>query len=108
MKHFWLNTTNGVQNNRLPRAIKGFDKIIAYLQENWTDREVANFIGETDRFLEALSTHPDILERSAKNKNLHRGPLNPLTIVTYRVKPLKKEIEIVNIRGARQKPLNWR
>ena len=91
----------------LPRAIRGFDNIIAYIAENWTDREVTNFIDETDRFLEVLSTHPDILKRSAKNKNLHRGPLNPLTIVTYRVKPLKKEIEIVNIRGARKKPLKW-
>jgi plasmid stabilization system protein ParE len=91
----------------LPRAITGFDKIIAYIAENWTDREVTNFIDETDRFLEVLSTHPDILKPSAKNKNLHRGPLNPLTIVTYRVKLLKKEIEIVNIRGARQKPSKW-
>jgi plasmid stabilization system protein ParE len=91
----------------LPRAIRGFDKIIAYIAGNWTDREVTNFIDETNRFLEVLSTHPEILERSAKNKNLHRGPLNPLTIVTYRVRPLKNEIEIVNIRGARQKPLKW-
>jgi plasmid stabilization system protein ParE len=91
-----------------PPALRGLDKVISYLEKNFTEREVTNFIKETNKFFEILAGHHDILQRSAKNKNLHRGPLNPLTIVTYRVKPLKKEIEIVNIRGARQRPLKWR
>lgn len=91
-----------------PPAVKGFNKIIAYLEENWTEREVSNFVKEVNGFIEVLATQPEIFQHSTKNKNLHRGPLNPLTIVTYRVKPLKKVIEIVNKRGARQKPLKWR
>ncbi len=89
------------------RAAAGYDKIIQYLAENWTDREVANFVTQSEEFFEVLATHPEILQMSSKKRHLHRGPINRLTILTYRVKPNKKEIELINIRGARQKPLKW-
>ncbi|RYU87268.1 type II toxin-antitoxin system RelE/ParE family toxin [Mucilaginibacter terrigena] len=86
------------------QAANGFDKIVRYLAANWTDREVTNFINEAENFFEVLSKHPEILQRSGKKNNAYRGPINPLTIVTYRLKPLKKQIELINIRSARQKP----
>jgi hypothetical protein len=61
---------------------------------------------ETNKFFENLVLHPELLRKSARHKNLHRGPINPLTILTYRIKPHKKQIELINIRGARQKPLS--
>ena len=83
------------------RAAKGFHRIIKYLEEQWTEKEVRSFIKETNDFFELLKEHPGILQRSAQKKNIHRGPINRLTILTYRVKPRKKEIEILNIRSAR-------
>ena len=38
-------------------------------------------------------------------KNTFRGPINRLTIITYRLKSKNREIELISIRGARQKPL---
>ncbi|WP_414684799.1 type II toxin-antitoxin system RelE/ParE family toxin [Mucilaginibacter sp.] len=87
------------------KASEGYDRIINYLQENWTDREIVNFIAETDRFFEVLAQHPEILQKTLKHKNVYRGPINKLTILTYRVKPKAKQIELINIRGARQRPL---
>jgi len=87
------------------RAVKGYDNIINYLESNWSDREVSRFVIETNKFFESLMLHPELLRKSARYKNLHRGPINPLTILTYRIKPRKKQIELINIRGARQKPL---
>ncbi len=46
-----------------------------------------------------------MLELTGKHKNLYRGPINRLTIITYRYKPRKKEIVLVNIRETRRKPL---
>ena len=88
------------------RAIAGYDRIIDYLQENWSEREIANFIIETESFFEVLKTHPEILQRTSKQKNVYRGPINRLTILTYRIKPKVKQIQLINIRGARQKPLS--
>lgn len=88
-----------------PRAERGYEKIIAYLQENWTDREVQNFILESLRFFELLSEHPQILQKSDKLKNVYRGPIDSHNMLTYRIKPRKKQIELLNIRSSKQKPL---
>jgi plasmid stabilization system protein ParE len=88
-----------------PKAVKGYDRIVNYLQENWTDKEVSNFIKETNKFLDVLINHPEILQKTSKRKNLYRGPINKLTILTYRIRPKAQQIELINIRGARQKPL---
>ena len=46
------------------RAAAGYDRIINYLIENWSDREIRNFITETDSFFEALKQHPEILQKT--------------------------------------------
>ncbi|MGM0498277.1 MAG: type II toxin-antitoxin system RelE/ParE family toxin [Bacteroidota bacterium] len=87
------------------RAIQGYDRIIKYLEEKWSEKEVKNFVSETVHFFDLLRDNPKMLEPTGKHKNLYRGPINRLTIVTYRYKPRKKEIVLVNIREARRQPL---
>ena len=86
------------------QAVKGYDKIINYLEENWSQKEVSDFVKEADLFFETLMVHPEILQKT-RYKNVYRGPINRLTIITYRIKPIKKHIELISIRGARQRPL---
>jgi plasmid stabilization system protein ParE len=87
------------------RAENGYDKILRHLEEKWTEREIRNFIDETRQFLSLLEKNPHLLEPTQVRKNIYRGPMNRLTIVTYRVNPRIKLIELLNIRGCRQKPL---
>jgi plasmid stabilization system protein ParE len=87
------------------RAIQGYDKVVRYLEEHWTEREVRNFVRESDDFFTLLSEYPELLQKTNRFKNVHRGPLNKLTIITYRVKTRKQQIEIINIRSARQRPV---
>ncbi len=87
------------------RAILGYDKIVRYLEQHWTDREVRNFIQESDEFFTLLSQYPELLQKTSRHKNVYRGPMSKFTVITYRVKSRKQQIEIINIRGARQKPL---
>lgn len=87
------------------RAIQGYDKIVQYLETHWTEREVRNFVKESDEFFALLSQYPELLQKTTKHKNVYRGPMNNLTLITYRVKPRRHQIELINIRSARQKPL---
>ena len=87
------------------RADQGYARIIKHLEKEWTHKEVRNFVRETNYFFELLKQNPHLLEPTENRKNLYRGPINRLTILTYSYKPRKKEIVLVNIRGARQKPL---
>ena len=87
------------------RAENGYDRIVNYLIDNWSEKEVKVYIQETSKFLELLSENPKILQKSNGKKNLYRGPMNRLTMVTYRLYPRKKVIELVNIRSTRQKTI---
>jgi len=87
------------------RADRGYARIVRYLEEEWTEKEVRNFIRETKHFFDLLKENPRLLEPSQTHKELYRGPVNRLTILTYRYKPRKKEIVLVNIRETKRKPL---
>ena len=87
------------------RAINGFEEIIEYIETHFTEREVRNFVRQTSEFLELLKEYPEMLERTGRQANVFRGPLNKHTILTYRLKPQKGQIELINIRAARRKPL---
>ena len=87
------------------RADQGYARIVKYLEEEWTEKEVRNFVRETKHFFDLLKENPHILESSKTHKDLFRGPVNSLTVLTYRYKPRKKEIVLVNIREAKRKPL---
>jgi plasmid stabilization system protein ParE len=87
------------------RAEKGFDKIITYLEENWTPREVENFVQSSFAFIDLLAKQPQILAKSSKQKYVYRGPMDGHNILTYRLKPRKKQIELLNIRASKRKPL---
>jgi len=47
------------------RAAQGFDRIIKYLEEQWTEKEVMNFVREANDFFELLKEHPGILQMSS-------------------------------------------
>ncbi len=87
------------------RAENGYAGIVKYLTERWTEKEVRNFVRETAIFFRFLQNHPRMLPSSDVYKNLHRGPMNKLTIVTYRYDERKNIITLINIRDARKKPL---
>lgn len=84
------------------QAARGYARIIVHLEENWTEKEVKAFENNVSRFLSRLSDYPELLKLSSK-KNVRRGPIDRHTILTYRV--AVNRIELLNMRGARQKPL---
>ena len=86
------------------KAAAGYSRILKYLDENWTKREVENFEQEMDKFFKILSKQPNILEESKIN-GYRKGPINKLTLQTYRVNEKKNQIQLINIRGTRQKPI---
>jgi plasmid stabilization system protein ParE len=87
------------------RAEQGYANIVSYLEAEWTEKEVIRFIRETSHFFELLQKNPMMLQKSNSHKNLFRGPINSLTILTYQYNPIKNEIILVNIRSARKNPL---
>lgn len=86
------------------RAASGYAKILKHLDENWTAKEVKHFEQEMENFFNILSEQPYILEES-KKKKFRRGPINKLTLLTYRVNEKKNQIQLISVRGTRQRSL---
>ena len=85
------------------KAASGYSEILKYLDKKWTIREVKNFEVEVDHFLRNLSKFSSLLKESKKT-GLRKGPINKLTILTYRVNQSKNQLQIINIRSSRQYP----
>ncbi|MCK5277484.1 MAG: type II toxin-antitoxin system RelE/ParE family toxin [Cyclobacteriaceae bacterium] len=86
------------------RAAAGYAKILKFLDEQWSQKEVENFEQEVKKFLKNLSKQPYMLKGSEK-MGFRRGPINKLTMLTYRIIEKKNQLQLINIRGSRQKPL---
>ncbi len=55
------------------RAVQGYARIVKYLETEWTDKEVQNFVRETKHFFDLLKRNPHMLEPSRTHKDLYRG-----------------------------------
>ncbi len=82
-----------------PRAEKRFDEIITYLLENWTEKEVRNFVLRTDEVLEMIVTYPSLYRKSEK-KNIHEAILSKHNILIYKV--VGKKIILLTFFDTRQ------
>lgn len=83
------------------QAARGHARVIVYLEENWTQKEVKSFENRMADFLTRLIEYPELLKPSSK-KNVRRGPIDRHTMLTYRV--TSDRIELLNMRGTRQRP----
>jgi plasmid stabilization system protein ParE len=55
------------------RAENGYDNIINYLEKEWSEREIRNFIAETRQFLELLKTNPRMLFLPQRTRREEHG-----------------------------------
>ena len=89
----------------MPQALKGLDKVILYLEEEWTENEIIKLEENINNFINRLKENPKIHPLTKKYKDTYKGLVDTNNYIVYRIKPKKKLIEIINFRGTKQKPL---
>lgn len=87
------------------RAKNNLQKVVDYLEEHWTDKEILNLEHKIDELLEKISQYPEICPKTSKQKSVYKGLIDKNNYLIYKVKPRKKAIDIINFRGTKQKPL---
>jgi plasmid stabilization system protein ParE len=87
-----------------PNARSTFLKVVDYLNEAWTKREIDNFVNEVEQVLKQISNDPNMFKASKKNKSIRKGFVTKHTSLYYRVKPRKKRIELLAFWDNRQNP----
>jgi plasmid stabilization system protein ParE len=86
------------------KAIDTFGKRIAYLEENWTEKEILNFTHRINLFLNSLQNQPLMFRKSTQLKHTHIGVIIKAVSLIYRVKPKSGFIELIAFIDNRQKP----
>lgn len=87
-----------------PNARLTYFKILEYLSEKWTIKEVESFIYKTEQTIALIAENPYMFKASKKKKTVRKGYITELNSIYYRVKPKKKEIELITFWDNRQNP----
>jgi len=85
-------------------AKKSFNKIVEYLETNWTEREVSKFVNETIYLLSNLKRQPEMCRPSLKRKNVRIGIVNKHTQLVYHYQSRKKVIVVLLFWNPKQNP----
>jgi plasmid stabilization system protein ParE len=89
-----------------PRAWKTFENNIRYLEVAWSDIEIKKFVTGVDKKLNNLSNHPGIgTARNKKYPNIKFTLVHKRVALIYKVKPVKKEIQLLVFWNTYQNPL---
>jgi hypothetical protein len=86
-----------------PTARKTYFNILDYLEESWTKRELANFVHKVEHVIAQIKEN-SVMEASKKKKNIRKGFVTENNSLYYRVKPVKKEIELLLFWDNRRDP----
>jgi plasmid stabilization system protein ParE len=81
--------------NQVEWSIKAqdtFDSIISYLEKEWTEKEVKNFVTRVYEKLELLRQFPEIGVPNIKKKNSYRTLIHKKVTLVYHYKPIKKKL----------------
>ena len=85
----------------LPKAEQRFDEIISWLRQNWTDREIDNFIDRVIEVLDLVRLNPRIYRYSGKGR-IHQAVITRHTLLLFRIK--KDKVELLTFFDTRQDP----
>ena len=88
-------------------ALKSYFANVKYLEKDWTQREVKKFVDTVQRTLSILSLQPRIGKPIRNKYNVRRTVVHKRVILVYRLKPRKKEIELVLFTNTYQKPVRF-
>lgn len=87
-----------------PTERRTYFKVLDYLQEEWTKHEMKSFIDEIETVLKLIVENPQLFEASRKSKHVRKGFITKHNTLYYRVKPRKKELELITFWETRQDP----
>jgi plasmid stabilization system protein ParE len=82
-------------------ASENLSKVIKYLEENWTEKEIKKFLTKLDKHISLIRTQPDSFPK-ANNYNVRRSVLTKQITLYYSIS--QETLFIVSIFDNRQNP----
>ncbi len=79
-------------------------QIINYLEQNWTEQEIKNFTKSVEDKIELLKSFSGIGSLFDKKRKLRKTLVHKYVQLYYRIRPVKKQIELVSFWNTYQNP----
>ncbi|MFY7741810.1 MAG: type II toxin-antitoxin system RelE/ParE family toxin [Flavobacterium sp.] len=86
------------------QAEKGLEKVIEYLEKEWTVNEILQLEKNLNQVIYQISVYPELYPKSEKNKLLRKVVVDKNNYLVYKYNKKNKTLEIINFRGTKQKP----
>lgn len=86
-----------------PQAIKGFNKVVDYLEAKWTAREILNLENNIQQVINQIKINPEQFPKSSRKVLLHKAIVDKNNYLVYRINKEANIVEIINFRGTKQK-----
>ena len=85
-------------------AQKAYEENITYLQKEWSEKEVANFVADTWRVLKRIDIFPESYPVGTTNKKYRKARLNKYIVLFYNYRNTAKTIQLVTFWNTKQNP----
>lgn len=86
------------------QAEKGLEKVIEYLEKEWTVNEILQLEKNLNQVIYQISVYPELYPKSEKSKLLRKVVVDKNNYLVYKYNKKNKTLEIINFRGTKQKP----
>jgi plasmid stabilization system protein ParE len=86
------------------QAVKGFNKVVDYLEAKWTKKEILNLENKIQQVINQINLNPDQFPKSKKNKSLYKAIVDKNNYLVYSIEKESNIVTIINFRGTKQKP----
>lgn len=85
-------------------AKKTFDKNINYLLKEWTEKEIRNFVKQTNNILLNIVAYPEMYSASGRNPTIRKAAINKYIVLYYRYHSTKQEVVLLTFWHNKQDP----
>ncbi len=86
------------------KAQESFESIVTYLEKEWTQREVVNFVNRVNEKLELLRSFPRLGNANSRKRNTYRTLVHKKITLVYHFKPVRNEIVLITFWNNLQDP----
>ena len=86
------------------KAKISYFKVLDYLNENWTQKEIIQFNQRSQIVLKAIKKNPGIFPCSIKNKEIRKAIVDKNNVFFYKVDTFNQKIHLLTFFDCRQDP----
>jgi len=90
------------------RAKISYFMVLDYLSENWSKKEVLQFVNRVDVVLKAIEKNPQMYVSSSKNQNVRRAIVDKNNSLFYSINTDQKRLIVLTFYDNRQDPKKFK